>query len=294
MTTSYSYYNFNFAGLESDFADYKKAHFVIVPVPYDATTSYGAGARRGPFAIIEASIQLELYDDELDLDSYKAGIHTLPPIEPMIEPEMMQNAISNCLTKILDDSKLPIVIGGDHSISYAPIKTFIERGEEFTVIHFDAHTDLRYQYQGSKFSHACVIRRVIEHNIPVRQVGIRSFSREDADFLKQTNNIQTFFARNLYNKFEFAEIIKSIQSKKIYITLDVDVFDPSIIPSTGTPEPGGLNWYQVTGIIKELATKFDIIGFDVVELAPNNPTPSEFIISKLIYKTIGYIANKRR
>jgi len=295
MTTQgYTFYHFSFAGLEGEFADFEKSLFVIVPVPYDATTSYGAGARRGPYAIIESSIQLELYDDELNIDSYMYGIHTLPSLEPLIAPEMMQASIQECLTKIIKKGKIPIVIGGDHSISLAPIKTFYEAKENFTVVHFDAHTDLREQYQGSKYSHACVMRRVSELNIPITQIGIRSLSREDAEFLKSTPSIKTFFARNLFNNTDYSEIIDSIKTKKIYISFDVDAFDPSIIPATGTPEPGGLVWYQVISIIKELAQKFDIIGFDVVELAPNTPSPSEFIVSKLIYKIIGYITNKRR
>lgn len=290
----YAFYHFSFAGLEGDLADFEKSLFVVVPVPYDATTSYGSGARRGPNAIIESSIQLELYDDELNIDSYMYGIHTLPSLEPMIDPEKMQASIQGCLSTIIKKGKIPVVLGGDHSISFAPIKTFYEAKETFTVVHFDAHTDLREQYQGSKYSHACVMRRVAELGIPITQIGIRSLSREDADFLKSSSSIKTFFARDLYNKTDFTEIINSIKTQKIYISFDVDAFDPSIISATGTPEPGGLLWYQTISIIKELAQKFSIIGFDVVELAPNTPSPSEFIISKLIYKIIGYITYKRR
>ncbi len=291
---NYSFYHFSFAGLEGEYADYERALFVVVPVPYDATTSYGAGARKGPYAIIESSIQLELYDDELDIDSYMFGIHTLPSLEPMIEPEKMHHSIQACLSRILDKNKIPVILGGDHSISIAPVRAFYERGNDFTVIHFDAHTDLRDSYQGSKFSHACVMRRVADLKIPIVQIGIRSLSREDAQFLREAPLIKTFFARDVYQNNDISAIIKSINTKKIYISFDVDAFDPSIIPATGTPEPGGLNWYQITSIIKGLAEQFDIIGFDVVELAPNNPSPSEFIISKLIYKIIGYITNKRR
>lgn len=289
----YSFYRFNFAGLEGDLCDYEKSLFVILPVPYDATTSYGTGARKAPFAIIESSIQLELYDDELNLDSFVFGIHTLPSLEPMIEPENMLTSIKACLEPILSKNKIPIVLGGDHSISFAPIKAFAEKGDKFTVIHFDAHTDLRESYQGSKYSHACVMRRVAEIGIPIVQIGIRSLSREDADFLKSTSLIKTFFARDLYNKIDYAKILSSIKTEKIYISFDVDAFDPSIIPATGTPEPGGLNWYQVTSILKELSKNFDIVGFDVVELSPNIPSPSEFIVSKLIYKIIGYITKRR-
>ncbi|GAB4436312.1 MAG: agmatinase [bacterium] len=267
---------------------------MVLPVPYDSATSYGAGARKGPLAIIESSIQLELYDDELDLESYLLGIHTLPFLEPLVEPEKMHDSIRSCVSNIIKDKKIPIIIGGDHSISFGPIKALYDSGEEFTVIHFDAHTDLRDSYQGSKFSHACVMRRVADLNIPITQIGIRSLSKEDADYLKSSKLINTFFARDLYKNNDFAGIAESIKTKKIYITFDVDAFDPSIISSTGTPEPGGLTWYQTLSIIKTLTDRFDVIGFDVVELAPNTSSPSEFIVSKLIYKIIGYITQKRR
>lgn len=290
----YIFYHFSFAGLEGEFSDYNKSLFVVLPVPYDSATSYGAGARKGPLAIIESSIQLELYDDELALESYLLGIHTLPFLEPLVEPEKMHDSIRSCVTNIIKDKKIPIIIGGDHSISFGPIKALYDSGEEFTVVHFDAHTDLRDSYQGSKFSHACVMRRVADLNIPITQIGIRSLSREDADYLKSTKLINTFFARDLHKNNDFAGIAESIKTKKIYITFDVDAFDPSIISSTGTPEPGGLTWYQTLSIIKKLTERFDVIGFDVVELAPNTSSPSEFIVSKLIYKIIGYITQKRR
>lgn len=291
---SYAFYHFSFAGLEGELSDYNKSLFVILPVPYDSATSYGAGARKGPLAIIESSIQLELYDDELDLESYQLGIHTLPFLEPLVEPEKMQDAIKGCILNIIKDKKIPVTLGGDHSISFAPIRAFHELGERFTVIHFDAHTDLRDSYQGSKYSHACVMRRVSDLNIPITQIGIRSLSKEDADYLNSTTLINTFFARDLCRTDDYKNIIETVKTKKIYISFDVDAFDPSIIPSTGTPEPGGLVWYQILSIIRTLAENFDIIGFDIVELAPNSASPSEFIISKLIYKIIGYITHKRR
>lgn len=294
MNKSISFYPFRFAGLPEEFSNYENSLFVVIPVPYDSATSYMAGARKGPLAVIESSIQLELYDDELELESYFLGIHTLPFVEPLVEPQLMIETLTNCTFGLIKDNKIPILIGGDHSLSFAPIKAFHKDGQDFTVIHFDAHADLRESYQGSLFSHASVMRRVAELGLPIRQIGIRSLSKEDAEYLKATPTIKTFFARDLYNAKDFTPLLNSIKTKKIYISFDVDAFDPSIIPSTGTPEPGGLLWYQVLSIIKMLSQRFDIIGFDVVELAPNMPTPSEYIVAKLIYKIIGYISHKRR
>jgi agmatinase len=288
----FTYYPFSFAGLSGDFSDYDKSYFIIVPVPYDATTSYMAGARRGPFAIIDSSIQLELFDDELQTENYKLGIHTAHALEPMIHPEKMISALQGYVKQLLADKKFPVILGGDHSISYAPVSAFKEAGEDFTVVHLDAHADLRMEYQGTAFSHACVMRRISELNLPVVQTGIRSLSREEWDYINTGRGLKTFFARDLLGAYNFTHIIDAIKTQKVYLTIDVDVFDPSVIPATGTPEPGGLSWYQIISLIKELVSRKELIGMDVVELAPNLPSHSEFTIAKLIYKTIGYITNK--
>lgn len=288
------FYPLNFAGLSQEYSDYCKSFFTVIPVPYDSSTSYTPGARKGPLAIIDSSIQLEWFDDELELENYKLGIHTFDFLDTKIHPEKTIEILTNVVSKVISDGKFPIVIGGDHSLSYAPIKTFKEKGEDFTVIHFDAHSDLRDEYQGTKHSHACTARRILDLDIPLVQVGIRSLTKEDFNFIKgNPSKIKTFFARDIYKVNDFSLIEKSIKTENIYITFDVDVFDPSIIPSTGTPEPGGLNWYQVLEIIKILINNRNVIGLDVVELAPNIQGHSEFIIAKLIYKFIGYITYKK-
>ncbi|MCX7991893.1 MAG: agmatinase [Proteobacteria bacterium] len=289
------FYPLNFAGLGKEYSDYKSSFFTIIPVPFDSSTSYSPGARKGPLAIIDSSIQLEWFDDELELENYKLGIHTFNFLDTKIHPEKTVEILEKVVGKVLKDGKFPIVIGGDHSLSYAPIKSLKEKIGNFTVIHFDAHSDLRDEYQGSKHSHACTARRILDLDIPVVQIGIRSLTREDYNFIKSNpSKIKTFFAREIYNSTkDYPLIEKAIKTDNIYITFDVDVFDPSIIPSTGTPEPGGLGWYQVLEILKMLVNKRNLIGFDVVELAPNTSGPSEFIIAKLIYKLIGYITFKK-
>lgn len=288
------FYPLNFAGLSKEYADYDKSYFTIIPVPYDSATSYNPGARRGPLAIIDSSLQLEWFDDELEIDSYKLGIHTLDFLDTKIHPEKTIDILSRIVEKIISDGKFPIVLGGDHSLSYAPIKTFKEKISEFTVIHFDAHSDLREEYQGSPHSHACTARRILDLGLPIVQIGIRSLTREDYEFIKNNpQKIKTFFAREIYKKEDYTFLQKFVKTDKIYITFDVDVFDPSLIPSTGTPEPGGLSWYQILEIMKMFIENKELIGFDVVELAPNIPGHSEFIIAKLIYKIIGYITYKK-
>lgn len=288
------FYPLNFAGLSEEYSDYKKSFFTVIPVPYDSSTSYTPGARKGPLAIIDSSIQLEWFDDELEIENYKLGIHTFDFLDTKVHPEKTIEILFNVVSKVIADGKFPIVVGGDHSLSYAPIKAFKEKGVDFTVIHFDAHSDLRDEYQGTKHSHACTARRILDLDVPVVQIGIRSLTREDYNFIKKNpSKIRTFFARDIYKENNYLLIEKSIKTKNIYITFDVDVFDPSIIPSTGTPEPGGLNWYQVLEIIRMLINNRNVIGFDVVELAPNIQGHSEFIVAKLIYKLIGYITYKK-
>ncbi len=288
------FYPFNFAGLPEEYSNYRDSFFCIIPVPYDSATSYNPGARRGPLAVIDASIQLEWFDDELEQDNYKLGIHTFPFLDTKIAPEKTVELLSNVVSKVISDKKFPVVLGGDHSISLGAIKSFKDTGSEFTVVHFDAHSDLREEYQGSKNSHACTIRRVLEFNIPVVQIGIRSLTREDFSFIKENpSKVTTFFARDLAKASDYKEIFNTVKGENIYITFDVDVFDPSVISSTGTPEPGGLYWYQILDILKGLTERFNMLGFDVVELAPNVSGPSEFIVAKLIYKLIGYITHKK-
>ena len=281
----------NFAGLPSEYSNWDDANIVILPVPYDLTTSFQAGGRFGPQAILESSTQLELYDDELEFEPYEVGIHTLPFLEPLVAgPEAMGERIETVVREILAAGKFPLVLGGDHSISIGSIRAFSNEFKNLNVIQLDAHADLRDHYQGSSWSHASVGRRATEV-ANLTQIGIRSFSVTEADFLKN-NRVSTIYAREIQENLSPAlGAINNIDGP-VYITLDVDVFDPSIMPSTGTPEPGGLDWYAVLKILRYIFENHEVIGCDVVELAPiGGMRAPDFMIAKLVYKMIGYLSH---
>ncbi len=267
---------------------YEEAKIVILPVAYDSTTSYMPGARFGPREIIDASRFLEFYDTEENVEPYFLGIYTLHEMETNKEgPKVVIEEVKKVVKKVIEDGKFPVIIGGDHSISLGPVLSFYERDIPFTVIQFDAHTDLRDEYEGTRYGHASVARRISEY-VNIIQVGIRSTSREEVEFLNTSNNISILKAK----EFDL-DVLSSLIGKAeehVYITLDVDVFDPSIIPSVGTPEPGGLNFQEISDALKVITEKKKVIGFDVVELAPiPYLVHPNFTIAKLIYRLIGFI-----
>jgi agmatinase len=283
----------NFLGLPSELSDWDQSSVVILPVPYDLTTSYQAGGRFGPSAILDASTQVELYDDELGSEPCNIGIHTLPALEPIAtNPEAMHSRVQDVVGAIIDAGKFPITLGGDHSITIGVLNSLKERYEEFSVLQLDAHADLRDTYHESRVSHACVARRASEM-ASVTQIGIRSISSDEIEFVKNAAQVKTIFARELNSGLDSA--LSAIDDLKgpVYLTLDVDVFDPSIMPATGTPDPGGLDWYAVTALIKKLFQTKEIIGCDVVELAPiGGMKAPDFLVAKLVYKIIGYYSQK--
>lgn len=277
--------NFNFGGLEEKFSRYESSNVVILPIPYDGTSTWIKGADKGPEAIIEASANMELYDIEFDTEFYTIGIHTLPSLNSYSSPEEMVHDVYK-QTKLHISDKFVISIGGEHSISFGPIKAHVEEYNPITVLHLDAHTDLRDEYEGSKYNHACVMARVKEL-CPIVHVGIRSQSVEEISNLDKDN---IFYAHKLHNnRYWIDDVISRIKTDNVYISVDLDVFDPSIMPSTGTPEPGGLNWYETLELLEETFKRRNVVGFDVVELCPNecNKAPN-FLAAKLIYKMIGY------
>lgn len=280
----------NFCALPAEYASWNASQVVVLPVPYDLTTSYQPGARRGPQAIIEASCQLELYDDELESEPYHVGIHTLPPLESVVSgPEAMAKRIAQSVARILAAKKFPVVLGGDHAVTHGVIRAIKDRFSSFSVLQLDAHADLRDRYQDSKWSHATVGRRISERAQLV-QLGVRSFSSAEAAFLQQANtNITSVPARTWHR--DAAALDRALNELKdpIYITIDLDVFDPAIMPATGTPEPGGLHWYQVLSVLKRIFEHHTVIGCDVVELAPvPGMVAPDFLSAKLVYKLIGY------
>jgi len=275
----------NFGGLEEKYIHFETSKVVILPIPYDGTSTWLKGADKGPDAIIDASINLEFYDIELDIEPYTVGIHTLPPLKDFSSPEEMAICTYNETIKYLPD-KFVICIGGEHSISYGPIKAHVEKFDDVTVLQLDAHTDLRDEYNNSKYNHACVMARVKEL-CPIVHVGIRSQCVEELNSFTKEN---IFFAHEIRKITNWTDkVVNAIKTKNVYITIDLDVFDPSIMPSTGTPEPGGLTWYDVIDLLEKVFKNKNVVGVDVVELCPNeyNKAP-DFLAAKLIYKIIGF------
>lgn len=274
-----------YGGLQTPLSE---ARVVLIPVEYDLTTSYGAGARDGPRALIHASTKLEFYDDELGFAPTDIGVHTSMPIEQLATgPEAMVERVRDAVGKVLDGGKMPVLIGGDHSLSVGAFMALAERKEKVTILQFDAHADLREEYQGSRFSHGCVMARARE-SFPCVQVGIRSISRPEADRVRR-DDLDLYPIRQLREDRDTA-IARACEKigPRVYMTIDLDVLDPSIMPATGTPEPGGLTWDEILLFVRELTRDREVIGFDLMELAPiPGQHASEFMAAKLLNKVLG-------
>lgn len=283
---------FRFLGIEDEYADYQRARAVILPVPLERTTTYARGTRKGPCAIIEASRNLETYDEELRAETYRTfGIHTMEEMETEDGPlERVLADIRTSVAALLTDAKLPVLLGGEHSLTSPAVSAAARAFSDLSVLQIDAHADLRESYQGNPNSHACAMRRVVEI-CPAVQVGIRSLSSEEAAALPQLKT-KIYWAQEIVSRpaAEWVERVAADLSPHVYVTIDVDGLDPSILPATGTPEPGGLSWEQVTALLRGVARQRTIVGVDVVELLP---TPglhaAEFLVAKLIYRLLGYI-----
>ena len=275
----------NFGYLPEEYSDPENAGIIIIPVAYDGTSTWIKGADKGPTAIIEASANMELYDIETDSEVYRKGIYTEDTITREITTTEMINAVNGTVQYYLVKNKFTVVIGGEHSVSIGSIKAHAEHYSNLTVLQLDAHADLREEYNGSIYNHACVTARIKEF-CPVVQVGIRSMDSTEKESMDKN---RTFFAEYIYNNTDWIKKVISILSDNVYITIDLDVFDPSIMPSTGTPEPGGLLWYDVLALLKAVSNKKNVVGFDVVELCPDdrNKAP-DFMAAKLIYKLLSY------
>tara|TARA_B100000579_G_scaffold105846_1_gene84293 strand:+ start:940 stop:1821 length:882 start_codon:yes stop_codon:yes gene_type:complete len=279
-------------------ANYKiKNKVVIIPFGLEKTVSYGSGTKNGPKEIINASHQVELFDEELNKEPYKEiGIKTLKPflIKKNIKSALEQ--LSKINEKLISTNKFPMVFGGEHSITPGAIKPFIKKYDEITILHFDAHADLRESYNGEKFSHASAIKRCLDHNnVKVVSLGIRNLSQSEMLYYKKNKNrIKIFWSRDK-GKWDLKKIQKLFVNKNVYITFDVDGFDSSIMPATGTPEPGGLFWEDVLPIIKKVCQISNIIGVDINELAPiKNFNSYNFLVAKLAYKILSYTFEFKR
>ncbi len=271
--------------IPKQYRDPARAKVAIIPVPYDGTSTWGKGANKGPSAIIKASATVENYDIESDSEPYKAGIFTDKPIPGKSSPEKMVEAVEERVSGHLANGKFPIVIGGEHSVSIGAIKAQAKKYKKLTVLQLDAHSDLRDEYHGSRYNHACVMARAKEL-CPIVQVGIRSMDISEKPAI---DKVRTFFAEDIFGKSDWIDTVTKLLEGDVYITIDLDVFDPSIMPSTGTPEPGGLGWYEVLDLMRLVFHKTNVTGFDVVELCPkeDNKAP-DFLAAKLIYKLISY------
>jgi agmatinase len=279
----------NFGGLPKENSELKSAKIVIVPVPYDGTSTWIKGADKGPEAIIEASANMELYDIETDSEVFQQGIFTDKPIKEKTSPEKMAEAVEKIVSRHIKNKKFTVLLGGEHSVSIGAIKAYAENYSHLTVLQLDAHLDMRDEYLGSKFSHACVMARAKEL-CPIVQVGVRSLDIAEKKYI---NPRRVFFAEKMRTQKNWQDEAIAKITSHVYITIDLDVFDPGILPSTGTPEPGGLAWYAVLEFLKEVNKKRKIVGFDVVELCPNKlEKSSDFLAAKLIYKLLSYKFNK--
>ena len=274
-----------FAAIPQQYADFETSKVVILPAPYDSTTDWRSGSRDGPMAIIDASGYLELYDPELDRETYLCGIHTLPELKPSMKgPEETVERVYNVAGNLVQKGKFVVMLGGEHSLTVGMVKAFKEGFPRLSVLQLDAHADLRHEYQGTQYSHACVMRRVLEC-CPIVQVGIRSLSQEERQFLDQ-NKMRPFFAP--LDQTSTQEILSSL-SEEVYITIDLDVLDPSIMSAVGTPQPGGMGWYEILSLLRQVAEQKNIVGFDLMELCPKEgPVSCAFLAAKLAYKLIGY------
>jgi agmatinase len=283
----------NFGGIEEEqYSGFDTARILILPVSYEGTVSYGTGTGAGASAIVDASRNMELYEEETNTEVYKLGIHTLPEFSPRSDPATMMADLSSYTKDLIDSGKFLCMLGGEHSISAPVIAAHNERYENMSVLQIDAHADLRDTYDGTPHSHASIMARVVKDmRIPSVQVGIRSISGDEARSLKADDlPTKIFWARDIVGRTDWISGAVDALTDNVYLTIDIDGLDPSIVPTTGTPEPGGLGWYETLTLIRQIAEAKRIVGMDLVEYSyrENNDSPA-FLCAKLVYKTLSYI-----
>ena len=273
-----------FLDMEPEFSKLENSKYVLIPVAYDSTSTFVKGADKGPQAIIDASDSIELYDVPLEIEAYKVGIHTDKPKFSFASPQTMVAEVYDRVNHFLDMNKHIALLGGEHSVSIGAIKAMSERYDNLSVLQIDAHADLRDEYHDSPYNHACVMRRAQEY-ANVVQVGIRNVCIEEKPNIVPEN---IFYAHKIYNNNAWMQQAIDRLTENVYLTIDLDGFDPSVVPSTGTPLPGGLGWYQVLDFLELLIKSRKIVGFDVVELCPNPAEKSSDVLAAvLVYKIIS-------
>ncbi|MFC1508105.1 agmatinase [Candidatus Omnitrophota bacterium] len=277
-----------FGGRDNNLSAFKDALVVVLPVPYGKTVTYRKGTEKGPAAILDASDNMELFDEELNREVYTIGINTVSPLKVAdLKPEEVAGLVRNSVSDVLKEQKFPVVIGGEHSVTIGAVKAAKDRYKDLSVLYFDAHCDLKDSYDGSMYNHACVARRLSEI-APLIVSGTRSLSKEESSFLK-SKDIKNISMLDILADPNWAEKVIKYLSKNIYISIDLDVFDPSIMPSVGTPEPGGIKWYDFLKAIRSIISSKNVVGFDVTELCPiKDMIAPDFTAARLIYKIIGY------
>lgn len=274
-----------YAGIPKEYGSAEKAKVVLLPVPYDGTSTWGKGADKGPEAFLEASENMEVYDIETDSEVYKQGIYLADAVDDFETPDTMVEAVHKTVKEFINRNKLVTMVGGEHSISIGAIRAFNECFEDLTVLQIDAHADLRKEYNGTKYNHACALYEANETTNLV-QVGIRSMDHAETLVMDRD---RVFFAHEMVTDDFWMDNAIELMTDNVYITFDLDAFDPSIMPSTGTPEPGGLLWYETLDFLKRVFEEKNVVGFDIVELCPNkNERSSDFLAAKLYYKMLSY------
>jgi agmatinase len=283
-----------FGAPDAPYCDPETARVTIIPAPMEYSVCYMKGTERGPQAILDASSQMELYDEELDWSPIEVGVYTRPTLDYRdMDHASALKATGEAVRDVLRRGQLPLTIGGEHSLSAPIIAAAREFFPDLTVVHIDAHGDLRDEYEGTPLSHACIERRVVDMGIPLTEIGIRSIGPEEAAFLKTKPNVAMVYAYQLANGT--ARIPWERLGQHTYLTIDLDALDPGEMPAVGTPEPGGLHWYDLLALVREIFQRTTIAGMDVVELCPMaGQTRADFLAAKLVYKLIGYWYNDKR
>jgi agmatinase len=289
----------NFLGLPDEHSEFARAAVLVLPIPFEATVSYGSGTGDGPAAIVEASQQVELYDREFDREpATEYGVHTLPPVALSDDPATAVAEIAAAVTAAAATGKLVVGLGGEHTISVGFGRGLLAAlGGPLTVVQIDAHSDLRDEYEESPYSHACIARRLLEMDgiEQVLQLGIRSVCTEEVQFVRShPQQARVWYSEQVHAGGWRDELIARVRGRRVYLTIDVDGLDPAIVQATGTPEPDGLTWAETLEILRIVATEATIVGLDCVELAPHaGQHASDFAVAKLLYKTISYACGYR-
>jgi agmatinase len=277
---------FNYCGLPDEYTNYETSKIVVLPVPFEKTTSWLKGTYKGPYAIIDASRNIELYDIDTDFEVYKHGIYTAKDLLFENEESLIKN-LQEEIKRLHIDNKFVVTLGGEHTVTIGAVSAFSELYKDLSVVIFDAHSDMRDEYEENKFSHACVSKRILDMGIRPIQIGIRSMDVSEKKNICYDN---IFFAKDIISAGDswISEMLKRL-SKNVYISIDLDAFDPSIMPSVGTPEPGGLLWHEMIKILKFILSVSNVVAFDVVELCPNNLKYSDFAAAKLTYTLLSMV-----